>query len=252
MNSNSLVSMKNISKSFGSIEALKNTNFDLNKGEIVGLAGDNGAGKSTLVKILAGVFPYDSGEIFLEGNEIKLSSPKEAIQLGIESIYQDLALFEDMDLSRNIFIGREPVKNKLGGLIKNLDKETMNQETLSALKMIKINITDTSQLVHTLSGGQRQSVAVARAVYFRAKIVIMDEPTAALSVKEVQKILDLALQLKAEGIGVIIITHNLHHMFSVADRITVLQHGALVGNKKIKDTNIKEIENLIIGAHEKD
>ena len=128
MNSNSLVSMKNISKSFGSIEALKNANFDLNKGEIVGLAGDNGAGKSTLVKILAGVFPYDSGEIFLEGNKVKLSSPKKAIQLGIESIYQDLALFEDMDLSRNIFIGREPVKNKLGGLIKNLDKETMEMD----------------------------------------------------------------------------------------------------------------------------
>ena len=247
MNSNSLVSMKNISKSFGPIEALKNANFDLNKGEIVGLAGDNGAGKSTLVKILAGVFPYDSGEIFLEGNEVKLSSPKEAIQLGIESIYQDLALFEDMDLSRNIFIGREPVKNKLGGLIKHLDMKKMNQETLKALKMTKINLTDTSQLIHTLSGGQRQSVAVARAVYFRAKVVIMDEPTAALSVKEVQKILDLALELKAEGIGVIIITHNLHHMFSVADRITVLQHGTHVGDKKIADTNIQEIEKLIIG-----
>ena len=168
MNSNSLVSMKNISKSFGSIEALKNANFDLNKGEILGLAGDNGAGKSTLVKILAGVFPYDSGKIFLEGNQVKFSSPKEAIQLGIESIYQDLALFEDMGLSRNIFIGREPVKNKLGGLIKHLDMKKMNEETLKALKMTKINITDTSQLIHTLSGGQRQSVAVARAVYFRA------------------------------------------------------------------------------------
>ena len=247
MNSNSLVSMKNISKSFGSIEALKNANFDLNKGEILGLAGDNGAGKSTLVKILAGVFPYDSGKIFLEGNQVKLNSPKEAIQLGIESIYQDLALFEDMDLSRNVFIGREPVKNKLGGLIKHLDMKKMNEETLKALKMTKINITDTSQLIHTLSGGQRQSVAVARAVYFRAKVVIMDEPTAALSVKEVQKILDLALELKAEGIGVIIITHNLHHMFSVADRITVLQQGTLVGERKIADTNIREIEKLIIG-----
>ena len=247
MNSNSLVSMKNISKSFGSIEALKNANFDLNKGEILGLAGDNGAGKSTLVKILAGVFPYDSGEIFLEGNQVKLNSPKEAIQLGIESIYQDLALFEDMNLSRNIFIGREPVKNKLGGLIKHLDMEKMNEETLKALKMTKINITDTSQLIHTLSGGQRQSVAVARAVYFRAKVVIMDEPTAALSVKEVQKILDLALELKAEGIGVIIITHNLHHMFSVADRITVLQQGTLAGERKVADTNIREIEKLIIG-----
>ena len=247
MNSNSLVSMKNISKSFGSIEALKNANFDLNKGEILGLAGDNGAGKSTLVKILAGVFPYDSGKIFLEGNQVKLNSPKEAIQLGIESIYQDLALFEDMDLSRNVFIGREPVKNKLGGLIKHLDMKKMNEETLKALKMTKINITDTSQLIHTLSGGQRQSVAVARAVYFRAKVVIMDEPTAALSVKEVQKILDLALELKAEGIDVIIITHNLHHMFSVADRITVLQQGTPVGERKIADTNIREIEKLIIG-----
>ena len=247
MNSNSLVSMQNISKSFGSIEALKNTDFNLNRGEIVGLAGDNGAGKSTLVKILAGVFPYDSGEIFLEGSKVKLNSPKEAIELGIESIYQDLALFEDMDLSRNIFIGREPVKNKLGGLIKSLDKEKMKEETLNALKMTKINIKDTSALVHTLSGGQRQSVAVARAVYFRAKVVIMDEPTAALSVKEVQKILDLALELKAEGIGVIIITHNLHHMFSVADRITVLQNGSPVGDKKVADTNIREIEKLIIG-----
>ena len=123
----------------------------------------------------------------------------------------------------------------------------MKEETLNALKMTKINIKDTSALVHTLSGGQRQSVAVARAVYFRAKVVIMDEPTAALSVKEVQKILDLALELKAEGIGVIIITHNLHHMFSVADRITVLQNGSPVGDKKVADTNIREIEKLIIG-----
>ena len=152
-----------------------------------------------------------------------------------------------MDLSRNIFIGREPVKNKLGGLIKSLDKEKMKEETLNALKMTKINIKDTSALVHTLSGGQRQSVAVARAVYFRAKVVIMDEPTAALSVKEVQKILDLALELKSEGIGVIIITHNLHHMFSVADRITVLQNGSPVGDKQVADTNIREIEKLIIG-----
>ena len=152
-----------------------------------------------------------------------------------------------MDLSRNIFIGREPIKNKFGGLIKSLDKEKMRIETLNALKMTKINIKDTSALVHTLSGGQRQSVAVARAVYFRAKVVIMDEPTAALSVKEVQKILDLALELKSEGIGVIIITHNLHHMFSVADRITVLQNGSPVGDKNVTDTDIREIESLIIG-----
>lgn len=247
METENLVNMENINKSFGSIDALKNANFILKKGEIVGLAGDNGAGKSTLVKILAGVFPYDSGRILLDGKNVKLNSPKDAIKHGIESIYQDLALFEDMNLIRNIFIGRELIKKNFGGFFKTLNIDKMREETLNALKMTKINIKDINALVHTLSGGQRQSVAVARAVYFRAKVVIMDEPTAALSVKEVNKILDLAKELRDEGIGVIIITHNLHHMFSVADRITVLQNGSQVGDKKITETDIREIENLIIG-----
>jgi simple sugar transport system ATP-binding protein len=245
-----LVCMKNISKSFGAIQALNRVDFEVNRAEIVGLAGDNGAGKSTLVKILAGVFPPDEGNIFLEGHNVTFSSPTEAIKQGIESIYQDLALFEDMNLARNIFVGREHARVFLGGVLKLLDKQRMNQETLQALDNVKIGLRNPEQLVRTLSGGQRQSVAVARALHFRAKVLIMDEPTAALSLKESKKILGLAKELKKEGLGIVVITHNLHQMFSIVDRITVLRHGRQVGDKKIAQTTMDEIEKLILGEEE--
>jgi simple sugar transport system ATP-binding protein len=226
---------------------LNKVDFEVNRAEIVGLVGDNGAGKSTLMKILAGVFPPDEGSILFEGNAVTFSSPSEAIQQGIESIYQDLALFEDMNLARNIFVGREPARVFLKGVFKLLDKKRMNRETLQALDSVKIGLRNPEQLIRTLSGGQRQSVAVARALHFRAKVLIMDEPTAALSLKESKKILRLAKDLKKEGLGVIVITHNLHHIFSIVDRITVLRHGCQVGNRPINQTNMDEIEELIIG-----
>ena len=242
-----LVRMEKISKNFGAIKALNKADFEIDRAEIVGLVGDNGAGKSTLVKILAGVYPPDGGKIYLEGKEVSFSSPKEAITRGIESIYQDLALFEDMNLSRNIFVGREPTRSYLGGALKLLDKKKMEKETLDALDDVKIGLRNVKQIVRTLSGGQRQSVAVARALHFRAKVLIMDEPTAALSLKESQKILTLARELKKEGLGIVVITHNLHHIFSVVDRITVIRHGYQVGDKKIEETTMEEIEELILG-----
>lgn len=245
-----LVYMKNISKRFGAIQALNQVDFEVHRAEIVGLAGDNGAGKSTLMKILAGVFPPDEGNIFFEGNDVRFSSPSEAIKQGIESIYQDLALFEDMDLARNVFVGREPVKVLPGGVFKLLDKQRMNQQTLQALNSVKIGLRNPEQLIRALSGGQRQSVAVARALHFRAKVLIMDEPTAALSLKESRKILGLAQDLKEEGLGVVVITHNLHQMFSIVDRITVLRHGRQVGDKHIEQTSMDEIEELILGEEE--
>lgn len=247
-----LACMKNISKSFGAVQVLNKVNFEVNRSEIVALAGDNGAGKSTLMKILAGVYPPDEGNIVIEGNDVPFSSPREAIKQGIESIYQDLALFDDLDLARNVFVGREPVRVFLGGVLKLLDKKKMNQETLRALDGVKIGLRNPEQLIRTLSGGQRQSVAVARALHFRAKVLIMDEPTAALSLKESKKILKLAKDLKNEGLGVIVITHNLHQMFSIADRITILRHGRQVGDKKIEQTSMDEIEELILGEDEEE
>jgi simple sugar transport system ATP-binding protein len=247
-----LIRMKGMSKNFGAVQALDKVDFEINRAEIVGLAGDNGAGKSTLVRILAGVYPSDEGSIFLEGNEVTFSSPREAIEHGIESIYQDLALFEDMNLARNIFVGREPARVFLGGLLKLLDKKRMDQETLQALDSVKIGLRNTEQIVGTLSGGERQSVAVARALHFRAKVLIMDEPTAALSLKESRKILGLAKELRKEGLGVVVITHNLHQMFSIVDRVTVLRHGRQVGNKEIERTSMGEIEELILGEEEEE
>ena len=247
MNKVPLVRMEKISKRFGAVAALDKTDFELNCAEIVGLVGDNGAGKSTLVKILAGVFPPTEGKILLDGKEVRFSSSREAIARGIESIYQDLALFEEMNLARNMFVGREPTRAFLGGMVRLLDERKMERQTLQALDTVKIDLKDVGQMVKNLSGGERQSVAVARALHFRAKVLIMDEPTAALSIKESRKILGLTKELKKEGLGVIIITHNLHHVFSVVDRITILRRGRQVGDKRIGETTIGEIERLITG-----
>lgn len=228
-NKANLVEMKKITKRFGTVKALRNVDFCVLPQEIVGLVGDNGAGKSTLIKILTGVFPPDSGEIFFEGEKIQLNSPKMARDLGIETVYQNLALIDLMSIARNFFLGREPVLS-LGGFIKVLDKPKINKVTEEVLKDIGIRVRSVEEEVSILSGGERQSVAIGRAIHFGAKLLVLDEPTAALSIKESHKVLDYVLEAKERGLSVIFITHNIYHVYSVADRFTILEHGEKLGD----------------------
>lgn len=230
-NTKNLIEMKGIFKHFGTVTALKNVNFHIQNNEIVGLVGDNGAGKSTLIKILTGVFSPDSGEIFFEGEKIKLSSPKIARDLGIETVHQNLALIDLMSIARNFFLGREPVR-KLGGVINVLNKNKIEDVTKEVLTEIGINVRSVDEEVSILSGGERQSVAIGRAIHFGAKLLVLDEPTAALSIKESQKVLDYVLEARDRGLSVIFITHNIYHVYSVADRFTILEHGEKLGDFK--------------------
>ena len=243
-----MIKMENISKSFGFVKALEDVDFRVNYGEVVGLVGDNGAGKSTLIKILVGVYLPDKGDIFFEGREVRFSSPQDARERGIEPIYQELALFEDLSIERNIFAGREPKKSVMGGLLRVLDKQRMRKQSLEVLRSLKIKVDSTKTLAKNLSGGQRQTVAIGRALCFRAKVLVMDEPTAALGIEETSKILHLVKKLKEEQrVSAIFVSHNLPHVFSVADRITVLRHGRVVGDERIGETNMDKITKLITG-----
>jgi simple sugar transport system ATP-binding protein len=246
MEDTALVKMAGITKTFGPVVALEDVDFHVDHQEIVGLVGDNGAGKSTLIKILAGVHRADKGHIYMDGSKVSFSSPMDARENGIETIYQDLALVEDLRIYRNIFLAREIVKSYLG--IKLLDDKKMAQESVRALQGLSIAIPGSvRQPVRTLSGGQRQCVAVARSIYFDARVFAMDEPTAALGVAESREVLELIKDLKNRGKSCIVITHNLHHIFSVCDRITVLCKGKVVGDYTTKDTTMDEVEDAILG-----
>jgi len=246
----SLVYMKNIWKRFDAVEALRGVDFRVGYAEVVGLVGDNGAGKSTLMKVLTGVYLPDQGQIYWQGEPIQILSPQHSRALGIEMIYQDLALAKKQDVALNVFLGREPTKQYLKGLVKILDKKKMVVDCQRLLKQLGIDIASPYQKVHTLSGGQQQAVAIARALSAsRApRLVIMDEPTAALAVKEVGKVLDLIRRLKAQGISVILISHRLADIFEVCDRIVVLRRGQKVGDKPASETSMEEIVQLMIGA----
>jgi len=240
-----LVKMESICKFFGPVRALDKVDFYVGRSEIVGLVGDNGAGKSTLVKVLSGIYPPDEGRIYLEGRRVEFSSPSQARMLGIETIYQDLALVEDLPIYRNIFLGKEPLKRF--GIFSILDERKMKEESEKVLKLLKINIRSVDVPVKYLSGGQRQSVAIARAVYYRAKLLLMDEPTTALGAAEVESVLELIRNVKKEGRSIVIISHNLPMILSVCDRVTVLRKGKVVGNKYTKDLTIEELTDMIIG-----
>lgn len=240
-----LVKMESICKFFGPVKALDKVDFYVGRSEIVGLVGDNGAGKSTLVKVLSGIYPPDEGRIYLEGRRVEFSSPSQARMLGIETIYQDLALVEDLPIYRNIFLGKEPLKRF--GIFSILDERKMKEESEKVLKLLKINIRSVDVPVKYLSGGQRQSVAIARAVYYRAKLLLMDEPTTALGAAEVESVLELIRNVKKEGRSIVIISHNLPMILSVCDRVTVLRKGKVVGNKYTKDLTIEEVTDMIIG-----
>ncbi|MCJ7658683.1 MAG: ATP-binding cassette domain-containing protein [Anaerolineales bacterium] len=240
-NSEVLLKMEGIHKWFGKVHALKGVDFKVKKGEVVGLVGDNGAGKSTLIKVVSGYHRANEGKIYWEGNEVKLSSPKDSRALGVETLYQEQALAPHLSIARNIFMGREP-SSTLGFM----DKNTMNTESMEALASIGLHLRSPDVIVSTLSGGERQGVAIARAIHFEAKLVILDEPTIALSVKEVQEVLDFVQELKGKGIAVIIIAHNLYHVYSVADRVVVIAHGQELVNMQTKDTTVDYISKIIV------
>ncbi|ABL78608.1 ATP-binding cassette domain-containing protein [Thermofilum pendens] len=219
-----LLEMRGIVKRFGRVEALRGVDFHVGRAEVVGLVGDNGAGKSTLVKIIAGVYQPDAGQMFFEGQPVVFRHPSEARARGIEIVYQHLALIDLLSIDRNIFLGREPTKRI--GPIAILDKARMEREAWSILQDIGLRrIRSPSERVAKLSGGERQSVAIGRAMHFKAKLLILDEPTAALSVRETRRVLDHVLEVKKQGVSVIIISHNIYHVYEVSDRIVALDHG---------------------------
>lgn len=237
-----LYELKGISKAFGRIEALKNVDMHVNTGEIVGLVGDNGAGKSTLIKILSGLYPPDSGIICYRGREIKIGSYRDSQAIGIATIYQERALVDSVSIYRNIFMGNEIVT--VSGF---LDKKKMKAETSRVLsESIRIGIKSPDLTVGDLSGGQKQAVAIARAIYFKATMLLLDEPTNALSVKESQQVMNFVKGLKDEGVCSIFVTHNLLHVYSIADRFVILSHGEKVGDCDKKDISIEELEHMIV------
>jgi len=244
-----ILELKGISKNFGAVKALQNVDFELYRNEILALVGDNGAGKSTLIKIITGVLKPDNGEIFFEGTRVQIDNVHDARDLGIETVFQDLVLAENIDIAGNIFISRELKKKLFGDIILTLNDKLMWQEAKHIMHKLKIKFKSTKTLVKDLSGGQRQAIAIGRAVYWNAKVLLMDEPTAALGVKEAAKVLELILQLKKEGLSIVIISHNLQQVFAVADRIVVLRGGKRVGSKVRSETSGDEIVKLIVGAN---
>jgi ABC-type sugar transport system ATPase subunit len=247
---NSLLSVDSISKNFGGVKALNNVSVKLFEGEVLALAGDNGAGKSTLIKIISGVYDPDEGNISIYGSKIIKNTPNASRSLGIETIYQDLALADNLDVSSNIFLGREPIKDNFK-FLQRLNRNFMYNESVEILNTLNIEIPKESlkKPVRSLSGGQRQAIAISRAIYWNAKILIMDEPTAALGVPEQRKVLELIQTLKKKKIGIIFISHNLNDIFSVSDRICVLRQGELVCEKKIQESNKEEIVSFIVQGH---
>jgi D-xylose transport system ATP-binding protein len=238
-----LVEMRNISVSFGGIHAVDHATIDVRAGEVVGLVGGNGAGKSTLMKVLSGAQRPDSGQIFIDGKPVTISNPRDAKALGIETIYQTLALADNIDASANVFLGREMMTSW-----KTLDDVAMEAATRKVMGRLNPAFQRFKNPVKQLSGGQRQSVAIARAIHFNARVLIMDEPTAALGPAETAQVRDLIVQLQKEGIGIFLISHDIHDMFDLSDRITVMKNGRLVGTVNKTEVTTDEVLGMIIGG----
>jgi simple sugar transport system ATP-binding protein len=239
--------MHGVSKSFGPVRALEKVDLSVGEREVVGLVGDNGAGKSTLMKILTGAYRPDAGQILFQGHPVHFASPHESRAAGIEMVYQDLALAGNLSVAGNIFLGREPIK-RTWGLFNFMDEARIATGAQSLLERLKIDIRSVQLRVENLSGGQRQAIAIARATAFNARLVIMDEPTAALAVKEVAKVLDLVKGLREHGVSVIFISHRLQDVFAVSDRIVVLYEGTVVGNLNIATTTMDEVVARMVGS----
>ena len=243
----SLLELVDVRKNFGSIEALRGVTFSLAAGSVVALVGDNGAGKSTLMKTITGVHRPDGGAIRFDGATLENADPGSTRERGIEMIYQDLALARMRDVATNIFLGRERTRNFLG--MRFIDHRRMEIEAAAMIDKLGARIASVRQIAGLLSGGQQQSVAIARAVTFNPKLVIMDEPTAALAVREIEHVLELIRKLKSQGIGVILISHRLTDVFAVCDRIIVLRQGRVIADDRTQDTSMNAVVSHIVGAH---
>ncbi len=238
--------MRGILKSFGSIDALRGVDLELDAGEVLGLVGDNAAGKSTLTKILAGALVPDRGEVKVAGETVTFTSPADARRRRIEMVYQDLSLCDTIDVAGNLFLGREPRRSLLG--MKFLDRRKMHESAGKILRSLDIRVDSTRHVVSNLSGGQRQSIAIGRAVSFDPAVLIMDEPTSALAVAEVEAVLALIKRVSKRGVGVILITHRLQDLFRVCDRIMVMYEGRNVAVRKIDETSLEDLVRLIVGG----
>ena len=240
-----ILEAKNISKYFGTITALENVNLSVREGECLGVVGDNGAGKTTLMKVLSGLYKPSKGDLYFNGNKEILESPRDSQNLGLEMVYQDLALAGNLPIGENIFLGREPTKNL--GFFKMLDYKKIKEMSEAHLEKLKIHVKSADQKVEELSGGQRQAIAIARATAFNSKLVIMDEPTAALAIKEVGKVLDLINNLKRIGVSVIIISHRMDDIFAVCDRVMAIFQGTNFAESELSKTTRDEVIGWIMG-----
>ena len=249
MNGNgAILSMKGISKSFGPVQALDGVDFEVGAGEVVGLVGDNGAGKSTLVKAISGIYSVDQGEFFFEGGPVTIGGPKDATALGIATVYQDLALCDNLDVVANLFLGQETLVGGPGRALRALDETAMEHRSHELLEQLSVTIPSVRSEVGTLSGGQRQQVAVARSLLGEPKVVILDEPTAALGVVQTKQVLALIKRLRDRNLGVIVVSHNLANVFQVADRIFVIRLGQKAGDFDADHTTEEQIVGAITGA----
>src|SRR3954463_8411092 len=243
-----VLSLKAVSKSFGPVQALSDVNFEVNSGEVVALVGDNGAGKSTLVKTIAGIHAPDAGTISFEGEDVHITTPSDAVALGIATVYQDLALCDNLDVVENLFLGREEKSDGPAGAVGQLDEVDMEKQTGELLSNLAVTITNVRNEVGTMSGGQRQQVAIARSLLGDPKVVILDEPTAALGVRQTAQVLELIKRLREQGHGVVVISHNLADVFEVADRIFVLRLGKRAAVFDTEGTTQDEVVSAITGA----
>ncbi len=235
-----LIETRGLHKWYSGVHALKNVDFRVFRGEVVGLVGDNGAGKTTLIKILSGVHPPDGGEIRIEGRKVDIATPKQAMNLGIETIYQTNSMVPTMSIARNLFIGREPLTAAVFGF-GFMDQARMRRDSVKAIADVDLHLRSPDALVGELSGGQRQGVAIARAMYFKSKVLILDEPTNHLSVKETNKVIGFVKALKKQGVTGIFISHNMHHVFQCCDRVVAMARGEIVFNKPVGETSIDEV-----------
>jgi len=241
---NALVSVRDLHKWYSGVHALNGVSLDVRVGEVVGLVGDNGAGKSTLIKILSGVHRQDSGEIRVLGEPVDIRSPKDAMRLGIETIYQDASMVPTMSIARNLFVGREPLRFGIGGL-GLIDHERMRRESTEAIANVDLRLRSPDALLGELSGGQRQGVAIARAMHFKSRLLILDEPTNHLSVKETAKVLGFVRGLPAQGVAGILISHNLPHVMESCDRVVAMARGEIVFDKRVGETSVEEVQDCL-------
>jgi simple sugar transport system ATP-binding protein len=239
-----IISVHNLHKWYSGVHALKGVTLDFTRGEALGLVGDNGAGKSTLINILSGVHTADKGEIKVEGQTVRIAKPRDAMDLGIETIYQYNSMVPTMSIARNLFIGREPTRFSVFG-VGLLDQKKMASESIRAIANVDLHLRSPDALVGELSGGQRQGVAIARAMHFKSKVMILDEPTNHLSVKETRKVIGFVRGLKEQGITGVFISHNMHHVFECCDRVVAMARGEIVLDKRVAETSIDEVHGVL-------